>query len=94
MLKWIEIPHGVFQVRIDDPDLWRSIKLEFMFRKLPWQEKDAVQDMGSSISAIDFYLIASTCPCPRHMLELTSAMGLDDDLGLGDGPEGEFPLSF
>lgn len=74
MTKWIEIPHGEFLVEVDDSDLWRAIKMDCLFHRLPWKERDA-HETFPPLTPIEFYMIASTCPCPRHMDELAEAMG-------------------
>lgn len=79
VMSWVKIPHGKFLVDISDEDLWRSIKMEFIFRGMPWEEEDpGHRATFKPLTPIEFYMIATTCPCRRHMTELAEAMGFTE----------------
>ncbi len=79
MTKWIEIPHGEFLVETDGSDLWRSIKMDCLFNRMPWKERDGSAETAPPLTPLEFYMIASTCPCPKHMDELANAMGFTNE---------------
>lgn len=78
VMKWVKIPHGEFLVDIDDQGMWHAMKMEFIFRGLPWKERDNERPIHKGLSLPEFYMIASTCPCPDHMTALATAMGFTD----------------
>lgn len=78
MNLWVEIPHGEFLVRIDEPDLWRNVKIGLALRGCWWAERDVGTEQAELPDPLDFtefMMIAATCPCDQHMDELARDMG-------------------
>lgn len=78
MNRWIEIPHGRFLVRIDDPHLWLRMRVSFALEGLWWVELPTISgvDDMEPMTLPEFLLVASTCPCDEHMDELAKDMGV------------------
>lgn len=80
MTRWIEVTQGVLLVNIDDEAAWNSVKLSFAFHGVRWKETPADSTETGALSFGEFLLIASTCPCDRHMDELAEAMGISPSI--------------
>lgn len=79
MVLLVEVPQGQFLVEVQDKAVWRAIKLGCALQGIYIEERaikrGEIKRGERRLSESDILLIASTCPCPKHMAEIATSMG-------------------